>query len=96
MFLCPFFVQDLLLWNIFFFSSTSHWSIAVLKGYCVTVDGECNFELLKNNDAKLLFENKREEMAQMLEESWGLWQEKHLQYDFRVIGETLNALIILV
>lgn len=65
----PFLCSGSLSLKCYFFSSTSHWSTAVLKGYRVTVDGECNFELLKNNDAKLLFESKRKEMAQMLEES---------------------------
>lgn len=36
----------------------SHWSMTVLKSYCVTVDEECNFEIMQENNAKVLLIKK--------------------------------------
>lgn len=81
------------------FSSTSpHWSITVLKDYCVIVDGECNFELLQNNDAKTALRFKKKKVHLRCLRRVEVCGEKSICDVTRecLIGETLNALIIRV
>lgn len=54
-----------------FSSSTPIGQLQFLRAFRVIVDGECNFELRQNNDAKLLFVGKEKKkcVSQMSEES---------------------------